>query len=203
MLAPPPLPPPPNVSISWKLSRYNFIPVFVRWPVCSLVYSDPSVRWYTYTDPSVRCWKKWFSLKICTRVIHCVIKIAFFWKPSVSCFDLQECTADYYIELLLNFKFISSVTITRTGYCTKHRQSSWLACCAARPLWSSTQETRAHVARGAKSRTPRIALSQLKLRSLVYNIPPPTTALIGYAIGLRELGSNGQFFFGVQMAATL
>jgi len=34
-------------------------------------------------------------------------------------------------------------------------------------------------------------------------VPPPTTAKVGYAIGLLKLSANGQFFNGSQMAAKL
>ena len=36
--------------------------------------------------------------------------------------------------------------------------------------------------------------------SSVYNLLPPTTAIIDYAIGLEKLSANGQVFVGTQMA---
>ena len=41
------------------------------------------------------------------------------------------------------------------------------------------------------------------LQALVYDILPPTTAIIDKAIGLEKLSANGWFFFGAQMAASL
>ena len=37
-----------------------------------------------------------------------------------------------------------------------------------------------------------------KLQALVYNILPPTAAIIGYAMGLGKLSVNGQVFIGAQ-----
>ena len=42
-----------------------------------------------------------------------------------------------------------------------------------------------------------------KLQALVYDIFPPTTAVIDYAIGLEKLSANGQFFVGAQVAVSL
>ena len=42
-----------------------------------------------------------------------------------------------------------------------------------------------------------------RLQAPVYDILPPTTALIGYTIGLLILSANGQFFIGAQMAVCL
>ena len=39
-----------------------------------------------------------------------------------------------------------------------------------------------------------------KSKRRVYDILPPTTAVIGYVIGLRKLSSNGQFLVGAQMS---
>ena len=43
----------------------------------------------------------------------------------------------------------------------------------------------------------------LKCQAVVYNNLPPTTAVTDYAIGLRKLPANGQFFIGAQMAVSL
>ena len=51
------------------------------------------------------------------------------------------------------------------------------------------------------SRFPRE--ERAKLQTLVYDILPPTTAIIHYVTGLRQLLANGQFFFGAQMAVRL
>ena len=40
-------------------------------------------------------------------------------------------------------------------------------------------------------------------QALVYDIPPPKTVIIDYAIGLDILSANGQFLFGAQMAVNL
>ena len=42
-----------------------------------------------------------------------------------------------------------------------------------------------------------------KLQALVYDTLPPTTAMVGYAIGLEKLSANEQFFGDVQTAASL
>ena len=42
-----------------------------------------------------------------------------------------------------------------------------------------------------------------KLQALVYDILPSTTAIIDYAIGLRKLSANDQFFVGAQTAVSL
>ena len=42
-----------------------------------------------------------------------------------------------------------------------------------------------------------------QLQALVYDIPPPSTAIIDYAIGVEKLSANGQFLVGAQMAASL
>ena len=42
-----------------------------------------------------------------------------------------------------------------------------------------------------------------KLQPLVYDIIPPTTAIIDCAIGLETLSANEQFFVGDQMAVSL
>ena len=46
-------------------------------------------------------------------------------------------------------------------------------------------------------------LSGYTLQALVYDILPPTTATIDYAIGLEKMSANGQFFIGVQIAVSL
>ena len=42
-----------------------------------------------------------------------------------------------------------------------------------------------------------------KLQALVYDILPPTTAMTGYAIGLRKLSANGQFVNDAQTVVSL
>ena len=42
-----------------------------------------------------------------------------------------------------------------------------------------------------------------KFQALVYDIFPPTTAIVNYATGLEKLTANGQFFVGAQMAVNL
>ena len=42
-----------------------------------------------------------------------------------------------------------------------------------------------------------------QLQALVYDILPPPTAIIDYAIGVEKLSANGQFFVGGQMAVNL
>ena len=37
-----------------------------------------------------------------------------------------------------------------------------------------------------------------ELQALVYDILPPTTAIIDYAIGLEKLSANGQLFVGAK-----
>ena len=49
--------------------------------------------------------------------------------------------------------------------------------------------------------TPRPIIP--KLQAMVYDILPPTTVIIDYAIGLRKLSANGQFFVGAQIAERL
>ena len=44
---------------------------------------------------------------------------------------------------------------------------------------------------------------QCKLQALVYNILPPTTAIIDYTIGLWKLSANRQFSIGAQMEVSL
>ena len=41
------------------------------------------------------------------------------------------------------------------------------------------------------------------IQAPIYDILPPTTATVDYAIGLEKLSANGQFFVVVQMAASL
>ena len=41
-----------------------------------------------------------------------------------------------------------------------------------------------------------------KLQALVYNILPSTTAIVDYAIGLKKLSANEQFFDDAQTAQT-
>ena len=43
----------------------------------------------------------------------------------------------------------------------------------------------------------------LKLQALVYDILPPTTAIVDYAIGLGKLSANEQFFVGAQTVVIL
>ena len=50
--------------------------------------------------------------------------------------------------------------------------------------------------------TERLA-SKHKLQALVYDILPPATAIIGYAIGLRNLSANWHFFVGAQMTVCM
>ena len=42
-----------------------------------------------------------------------------------------------------------------------------------------------------------------KFQALVYDIFPPTTAIVNYATGLEKLTANGQFFVGAQMAVNV
>ena len=42
-----------------------------------------------------------------------------------------------------------------------------------------------------------------EFQALVYDILPPTTAIIDYSIGLGKLSANEQFFIGTQMAVRL
>ena len=44
---------------------------------------------------------------------------------------------------------------------------------------------------------------QGKLLALVYDITPPTTALVDYAIGFEKLSVYEQFFVGIQTAVSL
>ena len=41
-----------------------------------------------------------------------------------------------------------------------------------------------------------------KLQALVYDILPPTTAIVDYATGLEKLSANKQFFDDAQMAVS-
>ena len=43
----------------------------------------------------------------------------------------------------------------------------------------------------------------VKLQALVYDILPSTTAVFSYAIGLRKLSANEQFFVGAQTLVSL
>ena len=45
--------------------------------------------------------------------------------------------------------------------------------------------------------------SSSKLQALVYDIPPSTTAVFSYAIGLRKLSANEQFLVGAQTVVSL
>ena len=58
------------------------------------------------------------------------------------------------------------------------------------PYWSFRLET-------------EVGMSGVKLQALPYNILPPTTALVDYAVGLEKLSANEQFFDDAQTAATL
>ena len=42
-----------------------------------------------------------------------------------------------------------------------------------------------------------------KLQALVYDILPPATAIVDYAIGLEKLSANEQFFVCAQIAVSL
>ena len=42
-----------------------------------------------------------------------------------------------------------------------------------------------------------------KLHALVFDILPPATAMIDYAIGVQKLSANGQNFVGAQIAVIL
>ena len=42
-----------------------------------------------------------------------------------------------------------------------------------------------------------------KLQALVYDILPPTSAIIVYAIGLEKLSANERYFIGAEMAVSL
>ena len=41
-----------------------------------------------------------------------------------------------------------------------------------------------------------LAKAEVRLQTLVYDILPPATVIIDYAIGLEKLSANGQFFVG-------
>ena len=43
----------------------------------------------------------------------------------------------------------------------------------------------------------------VELQALVYDILPPATSIIGYAIGLEKLSANGLFFVGAKMSVSL
>ena len=57
------------------------------------------------------------------------------------------------------------------------------------------------VARIVHHQTP--VTSESELQALVYDILPPTSAIIDYAIGLQQLSANGQLLDGAQMAVSL
>ena len=57
------------------------------------------------------------------------------------------------------------------------------------PYWSFRLET-------------EVGMSGVKLQALPYNILPPTTALVDYAVGLEKLSANEQFFDDAQMAVS-
>ena len=57
--------------------------------------------------------------------------------------------------------------------------------------------------RGRDVRSTRTPSRRSKLQALVYDILPPATAIIDYAIGLGKLSVNAQFFVGPQMAVSL
>ena len=42
-----------------------------------------------------------------------------------------------------------------------------------------------------------------KVQALVYNVLPPATAIVDYAIGLGKLSANEQFFVDAQMVVSL
>ena len=46
-------------------------------------------------------------------------------------------------------------------------------------------------------------LLQTPSKVLVYGILPPTAAIVDYAVGLRKLSANEQFFVGAQMVVRL
>ena len=47
------------------------------------------------------------------------------------------------------------------------------------------------------------SVSPCQLQALLYNIPPPTTALTDYTMGLRKWAANGHFSVGAQMEISL
>ena len=51
--------------------------------------------------------------------------------------------------------------------------------------------------------TPPMTTCKPNSKRRVYDILPPTTAVIGYVIGLRKLSSNGQFLVGAQTTVSL
>ena len=42
-----------------------------------------------------------------------------------------------------------------------------------------------------------------RLQTLVYDVIPPTTVIIGYVTGLRKLSANKRFVVGAQIAVSL
>ena len=50
---------------------------------------------------------------------------------------------------------------------------------------------------------PCASSAGLRLQALVYDIPPPTTGYVAYAIGLEKLSANKQFFNVAEMAVSL
>ena len=54
----------------------------------------------------------------------------------------------------------------------------------------------------AASCTATRHMIRFKLQALVDVILPPTTAVIGYALGLERLSANEQFFVEAQMAVS-
>ena len=57
--------------------------------------------------------------------------------------------------------------------------------------------------RAGKCRTARAHVAQCKLQALVYDILPPTTAIVDYVIGLEKLSANQQFLGDAQTAVSL
>ena len=58
-----------------------------------------------------------------------------------------------------------------------------------------------------RSRVARVAYVYIKLQALVYDILydilPPTTAVVDYVLGLEKLSANEQFFDDAQTAVSL
>ena len=49
----------------------------------------------------------------------------------------------------------------------------------------------------------RVVKERCKLQALVCDILPPTTAILDYAVGFKNLSANGQLFVGAQITAIL
>ena len=66
-----------------------------------------------------------------------------------------------------------------------------------------TGGSRVHFPRASPVPLCDVCNTQSKLQALVHDILSPTSAIIGYAVGLQKLSAKKQFFFGAQMTASL